>query len=332
MAYTPTSPKPISEGIDVSAHNGVIDWAKVKAAGVKFAILRAGYGDALSFPGQIDKTFEYNYAECKKHGIPVGAYWYSYATTVEAAIQEAKSCDMVCKGKQFELPVLYDVEETRIFNSGRTNEVIKAWSDYMESLDYFVGVYIYRAALQSYLSERTRTRYAMAVAEYGPQLNYGGAVGFWQNSSTYRYSGIGTNVDHDYMYVDYPSIIKSKGKNGYKKTSTVKSAPAPTPSTPVTKKKSNEEIANEVIDGKWDSGDIRRKMLTDAGYDYTAVQAIVNKKMSSTKDKTKSIDEIAKEVIRGEWGAGITRQKRLTSAGYNYDAVQKKVDEIMSKY
>lgn len=332
MAYTPTSPKPISDGVDVSAHNGVIDWAKAKAAGVKFAILRAGYGDSLSFPGQIDKTFEYNYTECKKHGIPVGAYWYSYATTVEAAIQEAKSCDMVCKGKQFELPVLYDVEETRIFNNGRTNDIIKAWSDYMESLDYFVGVYIYRAALQSYLSERTRTRYAMAVAEYGPQLNYGGTVGFWQNSSTYRYSGIGTNVDHDYMYVDYPSIIKSKGKNGYKKTSAVKPAPAPKPSTAVTKKKSNEEIANEVIAGKWDSGDIRRKMLTDAGYDYAAVQAIVNKKMSSTKDKTKSIDEIAKEVIRGEWGAGITRQKRLSSAGYDYDAVQKKVDEIMSNY
>lgn len=332
MAYTPTSPKPISDGVDVSAHNGVIDWAKVKASGVKFAILRAGYGDALSFPGQIDKTFEYNYAECKKYGIPVGAYWYCYATTVEAAIQEAKSCDAVCKGKQFELPVLYDVEEMRIFNSGRTNEVIKAWSDYMESLDYFVGVYIYRAALQSYLSERTRTRYAMAVAEYGPQLNYGGAVGFWQNSSTYRYSGIGTNVDHDYMYVDYPSIIKSRGKNGFPKTTASKPAPTPIKTEPKpVAKKSNEEIADEVIAGKWSAGDERRKRLTAAGYDYSTVQNIVDKKIAAL-NKKQPLEDIARAVIRGEWGAGITREKRLTAAGYDYDKVQKKVDELMSKY
>ena len=90
-------------------------------------------------------------------------------------------------------------------------------------------------------------------------------------------------------------------------------------------------IADEVIAGKWSAGDERRKKLTAEGYDYNAVQAIVNKKMAAL-NKKQSLDEIAMAVIRGEWGAGVTREKRLTAAGYDYDKVQKKVDEIMSKY
>ena len=74
-------------GIDVSVHNGNnIDWDKVKAAGVEYAILRAGYGKLMS---QKDSTFERNYAECKRVGIKVGAYWYSYAINIEEAKQEA---------------------------------------------------------------------------------------------------------------------------------------------------------------------------------------------------------------------------------------------------
>lgn len=322
-------------GIDVSVWQGKPDWAKLKQEGVQFAIIRGGYGDAINNPGQVDTTFEYNYKECKRLGIPVGMYWYSYATNEAQAVQEAKSCAKVCQGKQFELPILYDVEEMRIFNTGKTNEIIKAWCDYMEDLDYFVGIYIYRAACQSYLSERTRTRYALAVAEYGPKLNYNGEVGFWQNSSEYRFKGIGnggTNTDHDYMYVDYPTIIKSRGKNGFPKTAVSKPASTPIKTEPKpASKKSNDEIADEVIAGKWSAGDERRKKLAAAGYDYNAVQAIVDKKIAAL-NKKQSLEDIAMAVIRGEWGAGVTREKRLTAAGYDYDKVQKKVDELMSKY
>lgn len=336
MAYTSTSPKPLASGIDVSVWQGKPDWAKLKQEGVQFAIIRGGYGDAINNPGQIDTTFEYNYKECKRLGIPVGMYWYSYATNEAQAIQEAKSCAKVCQGKQFELPILYDVEEMRIFNTGKTNEIIKAWCDYMEDLDYFVGIYIYRAACQSYLSERTRTRYALAVAEYGPKLNYNGEVGFWQNSSEYRFKGIGngsTNTDHDYMYVDYPTIIKSRGKNGFSASSTSKPASF-TPTTPAkpaeTKKKSNEEIAEEVIAGKWGVYPDRKKRLEEAGYNYNAVQDIVNQKMN-VKPSKKSVDAIAKEVIRGNWGVYPDRKWKLQAAGYNYDEVQKRVDELLKK-
>ena len=206
-----------TSGIDVSKWQGEIDWQRVKNAGVQFALLRAGYGDSLSYPYQIDETFEYNYAECKRVGMPVGAYWYSYATTEEMARQEARSCIAALKGKLFEYPIYYDVEEMRIFQTGRTNEIIKAFCGEMEKAGYWVGVYIYRAAAQQYLTERTRTRYAMAIAEYGPKLNYSGLYGIWQNSSTWRVDGISGNVDHDWCYVDYPTLIKERGKNGYPK-------------------------------------------------------------------------------------------------------------------
>lgn len=335
MPYTNTSPKPKAGGIDVSVYQGKPNWKQLKTEGVEFAIIRGGYGDAISYPGQIDSSYEYNYKGCKDAGIPVGMYWYSYATTEDMARQEAKACIKACKGKQFELPILYDVEELRIFNTGKTNEIIKAWADVMEAEGFFVGVYIYRAALQSYLTERTRTRYVMAVAEYGPQLNYDGPIGFWQNGSTFRYSGIGyggVNTDHDFMYEDYPSIIKSRGKNGFSNTTVSKPKPTPKPVDvkPVAKK-TNNEIADEVIAGKWGAGEERRKRLTEAGYNYNAVQAVVEKKIAAL-NKKQSLDEIAMAVIRGEWGAGITREKRLTEAGYDYDKVQKRVDELMPRY
>lgn len=333
MAYTPTSPKPVSDGIDLAVYQGTPNWDMLKSEGVKFAILRAGYGDAISYPGQYDSTFERNYKECKRVGIPVGAYWYAYATNEQQAVREAKSFVKALAGKQFELPVLYDVEEKRIFSTGRTNEISIAFFDYMESLKYFTGLYIYRAALQSYINDRVKERYCLAVAEYGPKLNYDGPVGFWQNASTVRYQGINegtTYVDHDYMYVDYPTIIKSRGKNGFPEPKTTEKPktevkPKPTP------KKSNDEIADEVIAGKWGAGDERRTKLVAEGYDYDAVQTIVEKKIAAL-NKKQSLEDIAKAVIRGEWGAGVTRKKRLTAAGYDYDKVQKKVDEIMSKY
>lgn len=205
-----------SHGIDVSKWQGKIDWAKVKAAGVQFAILRAGYGDTLSYPAQKDETFEYNYAECKRLGIPVGAYWYSYATTVEAAKQEARSCIAALKGKCFEYPIYYDVEEQRIFATGITNEIGQVFLKILETAGYFTGWYTFRSAVEYYLNERSRSRYTMAIAEYNDRLNYNGSYDIWQYTSTGRVNGISTNVDMDYCYTDFPTIIKQRGKNGFK--------------------------------------------------------------------------------------------------------------------
>ena len=84
------------KGIDVSHHNGTIDWNKVKADGISFAILRAGYGKVAS---QVDAKFFQNYRNAKAAGVPVGAYWYSYAMSEDEALccpfrsQNGEECD-----------------------------------------------------------------------------------------------------------------------------------------------------------------------------------------------------------------------------------------------
>ena len=100
--------------------------------------------------------------------------------------------------------------------------------------------------------------------------------------------------------------------------------------TTTTAKKTVDELAKEVINGKWGNGDARKKALTDAGYDYSAVQQKVNQLMSGSSSSTKSIDTIAKEVIQGKWGNGQERIDKLTKAGYDAKAVQKKVNQMLS--
>lgn len=99
----------------------------------------------------------------------------------------------------------------------------------------------------------------------------------------------------------------------------------PTPSAP-NGSKSNEELASEVIAGKWGNGSDRRARLEAAGYNYSAVQSIVNQKLSggssAPKPTLKSNETIADEVISGAWGNGHERKDRLTAAGYNYSAIQ----------
>lgn len=100
-------------------------------------------------------------------------------------------------------------------------------------------------------------------------------------------------------------------------------------------KKSNEEIANEVIAGKWGNGDTRKIALQNAGYDYNAIQSIVNQKLTgkssnSTTSNKKSIDTIVNEVIAGKWGNGEDRKTRLHNAGYNYSEIQSAVNNKLS--
>lgn len=104
-------------------------------------------------------------------------------------------------------------------------------------------------------------------------------------------------------------------------------AEAPIEKPVETTKKTIDQLAQEVIAGKWGAGAERKKKLTDAGYDYDKVQAKVNELMN--KATKKSVDEIAKEVIAGKWGNGQTRKELLTDAGYDYYEVQKKVNELL---
>lgn len=204
-------------GIDVSEHQGVIDFNKVKAAGVNFVIIRAGYGRDIS---QKDRYFETNYKKAKAAGLNVGAYWYSYADSAADAVQEAKTCLEAIKGKTFEYPIYFDLEESSQLKQGKTfcSQLVTSFCTELEKAGYYAGLYISRSPLQTNITSDVAKKYALWVAEYGGKLNYEGSYGMWQNSSTWRVNGVNGNVDHDYSYVDYPKIIKNGGYNGYKKT------------------------------------------------------------------------------------------------------------------
>ena len=92
--------------------------------------------------------------------------------------------------------------------------------------------------------------------------------------------------------------------------------------------KSIDELAREVIQGKWGNGEERKNRLISAGYDYSAVQAKVNELMGGIKS-TKSVDQLAREVIYGYWGNGQDRKNRLTAAGYDYNIIQARVNELL---
>ena len=100
-------------GIDVSRWQGVIQWDMVKGE-IDFAILQAGYGRLAT---QKDAQFERNYAECKRLGIPIGAYWFGYATSENEAKLEALACIEVLKDKKLDYPLYYDVEDKKMLKN-----------------------------------------------------------------------------------------------------------------------------------------------------------------------------------------------------------------------
>ena len=203
------------KGIDVSSHQGKIDWNKVKAAGIQFAILRAGYGKIST---QKDSCFESNYAGAKAAGIPVGAYWYSYAKTPEDARLEADLFLETLKGKKLEYPAFMDVEEQTQFALGKSkvSEIIETFLMRVEKAGYWVGLYMSASPLKQYVADAIKQRYAIWVANYGvSKPSYNGSYGIWQYSASGKVDGITGDVDLDNGYVDYPGKIKEKGLNGF---------------------------------------------------------------------------------------------------------------------
>lgn len=214
-------------GMDVSYAQGSINWEQVKASGkIEFAILRAGYGRETS---QVDTQFERNYAACKRLGIPVGVYWYSYATTAAEAEQEAKVCLQTIRGKQFEYPVAFDIEEAR--SLPQADALCTAFCNALEKQGYYAAIYTFKSALENNISAAIKSRYDIFLSHVGvQQTSYAGAYGLWQYSWTGRILGISGDVDLDYAYKDYPAIIKAAGLNGFTKTTQpTESKPEPTP-------------------------------------------------------------------------------------------------------
>lgn len=184
--------------IDVSVWQGNIDWAKVKASGITCAVLRAGFGREAS---QIDKKFEQNYKNAKAAGLKVGAYWYSYAEDLADAKREATACLEVIKGKTFELPVFYDMEESFQTKLGKSTLTQMATA-FMQSLlkgGFRVGVYANLNWFNNYLDYKfLYGTYYIWLAQYHTEAQL--ACDMWQYSSSGSINGISGNVDMNIIY------------------------------------------------------------------------------------------------------------------------------------
>lgn len=207
----------MTKGIDLSKHNGNVDFTKVKSSGkVDFVMLRAGLGKLSS---QKDAKFETYYRDAKAQGLPVGAYWYSYAMSEDEARQEADAFLAVIKGKQFEYPVYYDVEEEKQFKLGKekVSAIIRAFLERVEARNYWVGLYGSYSSLTTYTAQDIRDRYAIWLAHWNVKKSpYKGQYRMWQYG-TGTIPGISGPVDVNECYADYPTLIKDAGDNGFEK-------------------------------------------------------------------------------------------------------------------
>ena len=208
------------EGLDLSQCQSSVNFQTIKNKGYKFVILRAGYGNALAYPNQYDPTFEKFYKGAKNVGLDVGVYWFSYASSPEIAKQEAQACIKALKGKKFEYPIYFDIENKSQFDKGKSfcDSLVNAFCETISQAGYYPGLYCSTYWIQACISSSVRAKYPVWIAEYNSKCTYPDAYGMWQNGLVYL-DGTG-QVDHDYCYVDYPTLIKQAGKNGYTPDST----------------------------------------------------------------------------------------------------------------
>lgn len=248
------------KGIDISYHQGNVDFEKVAKYGIKFVILREGYRTT------IDKKFLEYVEQAQLAGIKVdGVYHFSYALNAEEAKQEAKSCvnNVIKAGlKRDDIIIFYDFEYDTVKDAAKKgvtltksacNEHTKAFCETVESMGYKAGIYLNKDYYKNWYDKGLLNKYLIWLADYVGDPDY--PCAYQQTSSTGKVSGINGNVDMDVCF------ISAANKNESTTTDSLKDIKA---------------VAQEVIDGKWGNGADRKNRLTEAGYDYAAVQSVVN--------------------------------------------------------
>ena len=197
----PNDPKAICKGIDVSYHNGTIDWKRVKQSEVEYAIIRCGYG--TNDKNQDDKKWEENVKGCIDNNIPYGVYLYSYADTVEKASSEADHTIRLLQGKKFKYPVYYDLEENKVRNKVNKQtiaDIAQTFCDKLSAKGYTVGIYANKDWFTNYLTDSRFNNWTKWVAQYNTVCNYQGKYDMWQCSSTGSVPGISGKVNLNYSY------------------------------------------------------------------------------------------------------------------------------------
>ena len=195
-----------AQGIDVSEHQGRIDWDAVKASGIDFAILRVGFG-APSFRGRVDYQFNRNISECERLGIPYGVYLYSYAWDDRQAAEEASMVIDCLSGHNPRLPVYYDLEDNSIIANGRQSGIAsraQVFCNRISAAGYKPGIYANLNWFNNILTDSVfkSGSWDHWIAQYNWRCDYTGKYSFWQYASNGRVPGINGNVDVNYAYVD----------------------------------------------------------------------------------------------------------------------------------
>lgn len=221
------------KGIDVSKWQGTIDWGKVKAAGIEFAMIRAGYGN-----NNIDKQFKKNISECNRLSIPCGVYWFSYALNAEQAKREAQQCLAAIKPYRVEYPVCFDLEYDTIryakekgvtIGKALATAFVEAFCGEIEKAGYYAMNYANKDYLQRMFNMDVLQKYDLWYAFWDSSCDRKD-VGLWQYTDKGRVAGINGNVDMNYVYKDYPAIVRKAGLNGLGgKPAAAEPTPAPAP-------------------------------------------------------------------------------------------------------
>lgn len=261
-------------GIDISHWQSNMNLNKAKSEGVQFAIIRGMYGNAK------DVSFEDLYTKAKNSGLGVGAYQWGRASNVAQAREEAQLFVNYClKGKQFEYPIYYDVEDSILIKLSveELTNVIDAWCEVIEANGYFAGIYMNQSCFNNEVKGNKLAKKYSQWRAFWTTENKKPVCQMWQFGGESNY--VRTNVvagmvcDQDYAYEDFPTIMKTNGLNGFGKS---------TPSTT----KTVDQLAQEVLEGKWgtkETNPTREQNLTNAGYDYQKVQDRVNEILNSSK-------------------------------------------------
>ena len=206
------------KGFDISQWNGNCDLAAAKKSGMDFVIIRSSFGNVAAYPQQVDNKWYRNVKNAIEAEVPFGVYHYSYATTVEGMIAEAKGfVALLNEVKPIPYFVALDIEERAQYNLSQSTleGITKAFVDVVEQAGYFCALYSYECFLRKYSAD-FRSKYAIWCANTGGTPGIG--FGVHQYSFTGRVNGIAGDVDMNASDIDYVSIIAKAGLNGVKKS------------------------------------------------------------------------------------------------------------------
>lgn len=266
-------------GVDISVWNGDVDFEKLRRNGFTFVMIGMG------------RRFEENVQKAEAANFPWGGYFYTESVSPEEDREELSKILERLKGKKPTYPIAIDVEDdgTKAAKGGWTYENVNRNAKFLlegiANAGYYPMLYTGFEEIENYISPDVYNKYDMWFAHWASKCGYTGS-----NLSMWQYGGEvncirspyieGDIFDQDFVYKDYPKIIKEGGYNNWGTPNKNN-----TPLYP-TKKKPVEMLAFEVLDGYWGSGDERKKLLTEAGYDYYAVQNRVNEICASWSQPT----------------------------------------------